>query len=414
LRVLILKIIAWLIPKDKKDKKIRCLRIYQGNLSIVQEKDVMFTFYDDGSYFDHLYAVGFPAGQDRIIEYNKSHTFIDIGKRLNFLKKLGFRLSFGVANLFVFLWKTVGLWKLVKKEISVIRGSDPHHTGLAAMILSFITNVPYCISIHSNYDLIFPEEDFFYLTMLPIKARYLRKLFERFIFSRAKFILSVSQFIADYALRNGARKNAVKIIPHGVDVCLFDKADNHQMVEMLKREGKPLIIVVSRISREKNIFDVVDIALKLKSILPSFLFVIVGDGPDRKIFEEKIKKLDLGENIKLLGFQNQTTVAALRKLANVNLCLLDGFSLIEAALSSRPIVAYDVEWHPELIKDNQTGILVPNRDVQSAAASIKRLINDVPLASFLAENARRLAINRNSSEIAIKTKIKVFDEIIRG
>jgi len=412
LRIMLLAAMARVIPVVVKDKKRKCLRIYQGNLSVAQEKGVMSNFYDDGSFFDHVYVVGFPADKNRIIEYDQSRTFIDIGITAHSLKRANLKLSFASVNLFVFLWKVADLWKMVRKEISMIRGSDPHHTAIAAMILSFITATPYCISIHSDYDLIFPEENFFYMKTLPIKAKFLRKLLEQFAFSRTKFILCISRFITQYALRNGAREDAIRIIPHGVDISLFDKVDRNQIRNRIGCKDKHLIVVISRISREKNILDIPDIAMKFESVEPNFVFVIAGDGPDRKVFEEKIEQLHLREKIRLMGFRSQNTVIALRKAADVNLCLFDGYSLIEAALSARPIVAYDIEWHAELIKDNQTGILVPNRDTKAVALAIKRLIDDLELSNFLGENARKLAAYKHSSEVAVQSKIKIFNEII--
>jgi len=38
---------------------------------------------------------------------------------------------------------------------------------------------------------------------------------------------------------------------------------------------------------------------------------------------------------------------------------MGGFSLIEAYAAGRPVVSYDVEWHSELVKNNETGFLIP-------------------------------------------------------
>ena len=415
MRILLLRIVARVTFKNKVDKERNFLRIYQGSFYEAKRKDVLGIFYDNNYFFDHEYIVGFPAEQSGVIQYDKNYTFIDINKRGEPLKKYNLKLSFTIINLFIFLWATISLWRLVKKEISLIRGYDPHHTGLASMLLSFITKVPYCISIHCDYDLIFPENSFFYMKELPIHIGPLRKKIERFIFSRTKYVLCISQYIASYALLNGARKNTIRIIPHGVDFSPFIKKTNtNEVRSWLECKNKYLIVVVSRISLEKNIMDISDIALNIQSEKPDFLFIIAGDGPAREELEESIHRLKLDEKIRLLGFQNQKTIANLRKAADVNLCLLDGYSLIEAALSARPVVAYDTEWHSELIRHNETGLLVPNRDTGAASLAIKRLIDNPDLSNLLGQNAKRLAIERYSSHVSLKKKIAVYKEVINS
>lgn len=82
-------------------------------------------------------------------------------------------------------------------------------------------------------------------------------------------------------------------------------------------------------------------------------------------------------------------------------------------MSGKPIVAYDIEWHSELIKNNETGLLVAKGDIEGAANAILKILDNAELARKMGENARRLAIEKYSLENTSKIKIKCYEELLR-
>jgi glycosyltransferase involved in cell wall biosynthesis len=92
------------------------------------------------------------------------------------------------------------------------------------------------------------------------------------------------------------------------------------------------------------------------------------------------------------GNQPQAWIADLLRSATVVLSPLTGRALVEAALSGSVIVAYDVDWHSELVRPDETGILVPYRDTRAMADAVCALIADPARAARLGANARALAL----------------------
>ena len=412
IRCALLFFMVRLAPSFKYGGNNNIFRIIQGDFEIIKKKDVFFGFYEDLRIFNHLYIICFPARSRNVIHFGEKMTFMDIPLKARLMKKIGLPICYAILGLFFYYWSILDLVPLVKKNASLIRGSDPHHTGIAAIALGFICKTPYCISIHSDYDLIFESKQQFYITKLLLPAQRLRKFVERLVLSNAENVIAVSDFIRAYALRSGARVKKIHVLPHGVIAQRFKNIDVNIVRDRFSWQKKLLVVTVSRISSEKAIFDIPDIAQRLNGFSDNLLFVIVGDGPDNLLFKEKISQLNLDEKIKLIGWQNQDTVAAIRCAADVNLCLYDGYSLIEAAMSSRPIVAYDVEWHSELVKNEETGILVPNRDIAAAALAIKRLLNDPLLSNMLGEKANQLATRNHEMEKAAKRKEDFYRTIM--
>lgn len=413
-RVLLLSVLNRMKPVQKRREQGGILRIVQGDFETIQKKGVLFIQMEDKEIFEHVYVVTFPAERNAVIEYEPKCTFIEIGKIALLLKGIGFKLSYACINLFWFLLSITRLNGLVRRKVSLIRGSDPHHSGFSAMLLSFMTRVPYFISIQSDYDLIFPEDGVFYMQDLPSTAKLFRKAAERFILSNTKFVFCRSASIKDYALRSGARREAVKIIFHGIDVSLFDAEGDSSIRKKLGCDKKDLIVIVSRVSREKNVFDVPDIVSKLSQLGLDFMIIVAGDGPDRPELDKKIRALNLEEKIKILGFQDSNTVVSLRKAADVNLCLFDGYSLIEAALSGKPVVAYDTDWHAELVRNGVTGILVADRDTDGAALAIKHLLDNPETARELGQEAKKLAARNHSLNAITKKKQEFYEQVLSG
>jgi glycosyltransferase involved in cell wall biosynthesis len=114
---------------------------------------------------------------------------------------------------------------------------------------------------------------------------------------------------------------------------------------------------------------------------------LVGDGPD----EAKFKAQANGDpHIIFYGF----SANALRYVAAADAFIHPSYheafslSLIEAAMLTKPIVACNVGGNPEIIINNKTGLLIPEKDVNALKKAMSTLPTDQNLCKRLAKNAR--------------------------
>jgi glycosyltransferase involved in cell wall biosynthesis len=84
---------------------------------------------------------------------------------------------------------------------------------------------------------------------------------------------------------------------------------------------------------------------------------------------------------------------------------------IESLLMKRPTVATDAGGMPEVVIDEQTGLLVPVRDPEALAAAILRLVEDPDLARQLGENGRARMLERHTIQHTIDGVIDVYREV---
>jgi glycosyltransferase involved in cell wall biosynthesis len=121
----------------------------------------------------------------------------------------------------------------------------------------------------------------------------------------------------------------------------------------------------------------IDACAYLKAQGLNFRCLFVGEGETRAELEDQIQRLNLTDQITLLGLQPRHRVLELLAQADVKALpsISEGIpvSLMEALAMGLPAVATAISGVPELIEDGQTGLLVPARDGQALATAISKL-----------------------------------------
>jgi len=199
--------------------------------------------------------------------------------------------------------------------------------------------------------------------------------------SKCKFIAAVSQFNIEY-LRNTCGKSVAdlcQVIHCGID------AERFSSVSRQPEAGR--IICVCRLSPKKGLDVAIRACAKLRDNNVKFLFQIAGDGPQRRALEALIEKLQLADNVKLLGARPNDQLTELFSRACVFLmpCVktpdgdMDGIpvSMMEAMACEVPVVSTGISGIPELVKDGLTGRLAPEKDVDALAQILKELLEDM-------------------------------------
>ena len=114
---------------------------------------------------------------------------------------------------------------------------------------------------------------------------------------------------------------------------------------------------------------------------------IYGSGVD----VERYKKL-AGDNERIIfhGFTDEPLKAMAENEIFILPSYYEGLSiaLIEAAMMGKTIIATNVDGNPEVAKDNETGILVPAKNVDALAKAMKYVLENRGAAKKLGENAR--------------------------
>jgi N-acetyl-alpha-D-glucosaminyl L-malate synthase BshA len=124
--------------------------------------------------------------------------------------------------------------------------------------------------------------------------------------------------------------------------------------------------------------------------------VLIGDGPERSRAEAHVRELGLSDSVTFLGKQ----LSFVEVLRGARAFLLPsgsesfGLAALEALSCGVPVVASNVGGLPEVVRDGETGFLLPVGDVPAMAAAVRRLLTDDALFARCSQAARADALSR--------------------
>jgi glycosyltransferase involved in cell wall biosynthesis len=393
------------------------LIIAPNDYDALSKKGVLYQYenYRENGYFEKVVSF-FPFNKKSMsIEIDKNKIFYQYGWESRFESLNGFKVIklFGAMMIF---FKLIFIFPFIVKRynIKIIRATDPYLMGLIGVFYSKIFNIPLAVSVHSDYTLC---DEAGGETFKLFGSRDLAKRVEKFVYNSCNKILPISEYLitqikATYPLLDGEKFNK---FPHGIDVKDFD---NTPYIDIYKKfdipKEKKLICYIARLSKEKNCLDIPLIVQELKKDMSDFIFLMIGDGKEYDVIYKRFEELNLDSYVRMVGFQSKELVFTARKEADVNICLLDGFSLIEAGLSKKPLVAYDTEWHKELVVNENTGFLVAGHDVKTFADKIATLCKNEEISKRYANNLRELTVKNHEMSNTQKIKQNIYNSMLEA
>ncbi len=257
-----------------------------------------------------------------------------------------------------------------------------------ARLASHLTGIPYTFTAHAK--------DIFHDSVVDDDLS--RKLRD------ASAVVTVSDFNLAYLReRYGANADRVQRIYNGLDLDQFSYTP--------PRGRPPVIMGVGRLVEKKGFADLVAACAILKDRGRRFECAIIGGGVLKSELDTQIESLCVGDCVRLLGQRSRDEVDRRLRLAAVTAvpCVVsangnrDGLPtvLLETMAVGTPCISTAVTGIPEIVRDGETGLIVPQRDPASLADCIERLLDDEALAERLATNARQLVeaqfdIHRNT------------------
>jgi len=180
---------------------------------------------------------------------------------------------------------------------------------------------------------------------------------------------------------------------HGLDLKTY--LDGPERAPSAER---PLLLAVAQLAERKGLQYLVEACRILADRGRSFECEIIGDGPLRGELERQVHDLGLEDHVRLTGPLPYPDVVARypRAAAFVLPCIVtsegdrDGIPnvILEAMAAAVPVVSTPVSGIPEVLRDDETGLVVPERDAPAIADAVGRLLDDPALGTRLGTEAR--------------------------
>lgn len=170
--------------------------------------------------------------------------------------------------------------------------------------------------------------------------------------------------------------------------------------------GAPVVMTMAALNRAKDHPTLVAAAGRLLAREDGVRWVVFGEGPLLDELRREVERHGLADRLHYLGFDP----GARAHLAEADAFALPtrseglGTSVIEAMAGGVPVVASAVGGVPELVRHEETGLLVPPGDPAALTAALARLLDDPALARRLAEAGRERARDFSIDEMVSRTE----------
>ena len=236
----------------------------------------------------------------------------------------------------------------------------------------------------------------------------------RFLLSRADGVRVVSERLAK-PLRVRAGKNP-EIMPVFVDIGALRAQPLVADVKKKYSQFDFLILMVSRLSREKDIGTALRTLAVIVKKYPKTGLIIIGDGPERARLLLLTTDYGLLTNVMFEGWQNDLVSYYKSADAYLLTSLYEGYgrTLIEAAALGCPIVSSDVGIVGEILLPNENALVCAPGDADCFARAILRIREDGHLKRILSVRAEQ-AINgiEMSREDYLKNCSRIWRALLR-
>ena len=130
--------------------------------------------------------------------------------------------------------------------------------------------------------------------------------------------------------------------------------------------------------------------------LPDLRLDIAGRGPLEPALRALAKELGVDDAVAFLGHVNPVQTAIERSAVVVVPSMGEGFGMValEAMERGRPVIAAEIGGLGELVRDGETGVLVPAGEVEPLRDAILQLAGNLRLAREMGDAGRRRALAR--------------------
>ena len=210
---------------------------------------------------------------------------------------------------------------------------------------------------------------------------------------------------------NGVKIDAVASISRGIE-----EKTTFRTKYSIPRDKK-ILAVVGRLRSEKGQMLALQAMAIIAEQMPETLLLFAGEGPDADILKQKTRELRLESNVRFLGRLDPAEVFSLYRLSS---CLIipstyEGFGLVavEAMAARIPVVATNVGGLKDIVKDGETGYLVPVARGDIMAKKVIKILRSENLAESMSYKGFQRVNDIFSYEVYSKKLSNLFAVILK-
>lgn len=231
-------------------------------------------------------------------------------------------------------------------------------------------------------------------------------------FRSCDVVLAPSPSCATELVRHvpGHQIRNLQVHPNGVDTRRFHPGARDPAVRArLTPDGKPVLLSIGRLAREKDVPFLVAAFARARRFVPGMHLAIGGAGPDRERIEDAIVEHGLQDAVTMLGFVPDEQLAAVYAsadaFASASRFETQGMTAVEANACGLPVAAVRERGLADYVRHRETGFLFEPGDLDGAAHAMVRALEAGP--------AMRAEARRHAEDLSLERSTDQLEEVYR-
>ena len=217
----------------------------------------------------------------------------------------------------------------------------------------------------------------------------------------ASRVVAISQAVRSVLVEAGVPEAKIEVIPSAVDTDRY--APDPEAGTYLRRalgihRDETVVGMAAQFIPRKGHRVLLQALPDVVARHPRTRFVLFGQGPEEETIRSLCRGTPLGEHLLFAGFREDLPdlLPGLDLLVHPALREGLGVILLQAAAAGLPAVASRAGGMPEVVRDAETGLLVPPDDPPALASALLALLDDPEWRHRLGRNARQHALDHFS------------------
>jgi glycosyltransferase involved in cell wall biosynthesis len=246
------------------------------------------------------------------------------------------------------------------------------------------------------------------------KMKLRRRILQRLLSLRTHKLYAVADYLREYYIRVvGISARRIDTIYNGVDVEVYAPWNRdvrrEEKVKLGFPAGKILIGAVGTLYWVKDPETFLKAASLVLRKRDDVSFLWIGEGPLKSTLQELARELGVEGKVVFLGSRDDVSSILATLDVFVLPSLIEGlsYSILEAMATGLPVVATDVGGNSELIRDGETGYLIPTKKPEILADILLRLVSEETLRADLGRRARQ----RIEEKFSLKKMVQIYEQM---
>ncbi len=235
---------------------------------------------------------------------------------------------------------------------------------------------------------------------------------------RVDLVIAISEQVRRSLQMGGVRPERVRVVYSGINCSTLSPDDfGHQARSRLGIPTHALVLgTVANLFSRKGYHVLLQALPRILASVRQAHYLVVGKGDAE--YERRLhsltRQLNVADRVHFVGFQPSVGPCLAAMDLYVHPALMEGFGIavLEAMAMARPVVATAVGGVPEIVRQGETGLLVPSGDPEALTSAVINLLTEPELRAKFGRAGRERVLKDFTVEAMMGRLLEAYDSLL--